>query len=106
MGSEMSATDGDGFVDDPAFARTRSMVSLAARPAAALEDGDGHVSGSLSSGDGFEPDARAGNRVVALPPEECRLQRVYGRTPDVGGHADRDAIPAWLVALRESCFRR
>src|SRR5439155_17773918 len=100
VGSEMSAADGNGFVERPAFARARSVVSLVAPSAAALEDGRGHVHRRLSDCRNSEPDTRFSDSALAIYSQQRCFQWLHGGPPDLGGHAAGHPRAARLVAFR------
>src|SRR5213593_4307531 len=83
----MSAADGDGFVERPAFAWARSVVSLAAQSAAAMEDGACHFPGGLSDCRDLEPDAGRGDSTLAIYSQQRCFQRLYGGPSDLAGNA-------------------
>jgi len=83
----MSAADGDGFVERPAFTWARSVVSLAAQSAAAMEDGACHFPGGLSDCRHLEPDAGRGDSTLAIYSQQRCFQWLHGSPPDLGGHA-------------------
>ena len=83
----MSAADGDGFVERPAFAWARSLVSLAAESATALEDGFCYFPGGFSDCRNLEPDAGRGDSVLAIYSQQRCFQWLHGSPPDLGGHA-------------------
>src|SRR5436309_2622540 len=83
----MRAAHGVEFVDASPAARTRSVVSLAAESAAALEDGVSDFPGGLSNCRNLEPDAGRGDSVLAIYSQQRCFQWLHGSPPDLGGHA-------------------
>src|ERR1041385_3817866 len=98
MGGEMSAADGHGFLDGPAFARSRGVVSLAAQPAATLEDGRRHVHRRLAVGHDLESDHRPGHRRVGVCSSQRPLQCLRRGAAGLGRDACRHPPVAWLAA--------
>src|ERR1051325_6804029 len=96
----MPAAHGEGFVGRPSFAWTRSVVSLAAESAAALEDGACHFPRGLSDCRNFEPDAGRGDSALAIYSQQRCFQRLHGSPPDLGGHAAGHPRATRLAALQ------
>src|SRR5439155_21321702 len=96
----MSAADGDGFVERPAFAWARSLVSLAAESATALEDGFCYFRGGFSDCRNLEPDAGRGDSALAIYSQQRCFQWLHGSPPDLGGHAAGHPRATRLAALR------
>src|ERR1041384_2500807 len=94
----MSAADGDGFVERPAFAWTRSVVSLATESAAALEDGGRDIRGSLSNCRDFESDSWAGDSALVIYSQQRCVQCRDGRAAHMDGHAAGHPRVARLAA--------
>src|SRR5213594_830717 len=94
----MSASDGNGFVERPAVAWARSVVSLAAQSAAALEDGASHIPGRLSDCRDIESDAWCSDSALAIYSQQRCFQWLHGSPPDLGGHAAGHARASRLAA--------
>src|SRR5439155_6290419 len=87
VGRKVPASDGNRFLERPAFAWTRSVVSLATESATALEYGVCHFLGGLSNCRNLEPDAGRGDSVLAIYSQQRCFQWLHGSPPDLGGHA-------------------
>src|SRR5436309_3175444 len=96
----MRAAHGVEFVDASPAARTRSVVSLAAESAAALEDGVCDFPGGLSDCRNFEPDAGRGDSALAIYSQQRCFQWLHGSPPDLGSHAAGHPRATRLAALR------
>ena len=66
VGRKVPASDGNRFLERPAFAWTRSVVSLAAKSSAALEDGASHFPRGLSDCRDIESDAWCSGSPLAI----------------------------------------
>src|SRR5258708_11220434 len=99
LGKKVRAADGNEFVDAAAFAWIGGGVSLTANPAAALENGDCNIPGSLSRRNDIESDHRPGDSFVAFSCRQCRVQRLHRRAFDLDSHAVDHAGSSRLASL-------